>query len=120
MLFDTSLSRGRPKDALAFIVEILHASTEYSVIGTGLDGTILLWNEGARCLSGYEPEEVLGKPHRRLSIHRKTSPPAAVTQGALRECKWEGLLAWVCKNGQRFLAPAVVTVPLNAAGQRTG
>lgn len=61
MLVDTAFVGRRPEDALAFIVEILQSSTEYSIIGKGLDGTILLWNEGARRLYGYEAEEVLGK-----------------------------------------------------------
>ncbi len=36
-----------PREATEFITNILQASTEYSIIGKGLDGTILLWNEGA-------------------------------------------------------------------------
>jgi PAS domain S-box-containing protein len=31
------------------------------VIGKDLEGKILLWNEGARRLYGYEPEEVVGR-----------------------------------------------------------
>src|ERR1700690_4376215 len=60
MLFDTTFVGRSSEDALAFIVEILQSSTEYSFIGKGLDGKILLWNEGARRLYGYEAEEVLG------------------------------------------------------------
>ena len=41
---------------------ILESSTEYSIIGKDLDGKILLWNEGARRLYGYAPEEVIGQP----------------------------------------------------------
>lgn len=33
----------------------------HSIIGKDLEGEILLWNEGARRLYGYEPEEVVGK-----------------------------------------------------------
>jgi len=45
----------------AFLQNILESSTEYSIIGKDLDGQILLWNEGARRLYGYEPAEVVGK-----------------------------------------------------------
>jgi PAS domain S-box-containing protein len=48
-------------DLVGFLENILQASTEYSIIGSQLDGTIQLWNEGARRLYGYEPEEVIGK-----------------------------------------------------------
>ena len=58
-LFDTSLMGGAQK-ALDFIGNVLEASTEYSVIGKDLAGKILLWNEGARRMYGYESAEVVG------------------------------------------------------------
>ena len=45
------------EQALDFIGNILESSTEYSIIGKNLDGKVLLWNEGARRLYGYEPEK---------------------------------------------------------------
>src|SRR5258708_21889003 len=59
-LFDTSII-GNPQAAMDFITNILESSTEYSVIAKDLTGKILLWNEGARRLYGYEPDEVVGK-----------------------------------------------------------
>jgi PAS domain S-box-containing protein len=59
-LFDSSILAST-QDSLDFITNVLQASTEYSIIGKGVDGTILLWNEGARRLYGYEPDEVVGK-----------------------------------------------------------
>lgn len=64
-LFDSSIF-GAPEAALDFITNVLQASTEYSVIGKGLDGTILLWNEGARRLYGYEPGEVVDTANSRI------------------------------------------------------
>jgi len=43
------------EQALEFIGTLLEASIEYSLIGKDLDGTIRLWNEGAR-LVGRRPE----------------------------------------------------------------
>jgi PAS domain S-box-containing protein len=48
-------------EAMDFMANVLGASTEYSIIGKDLDGKILLWNEGARRMYGYEPEEVVAK-----------------------------------------------------------
>lgn len=48
---------GDTANAVEFITNILQSSTEYSIIGKGLDGTILLWNEGARRMYGYEPQK---------------------------------------------------------------
>jgi len=38
------------ENAMDLIANVLQASTEYSIIGKDLDGTIVLWNEGARRL----------------------------------------------------------------------
>ncbi len=54
-LFDSSIV-STAQEALDFIGNILESSTEYSVIGKDLDGKILLWNEGARRMYGYDPE----------------------------------------------------------------
>src|SRR4029079_9367867 len=59
-LFDSAIV-GNAQEAVDFITNILESSTEYSVIGKDLSGKILLWNEGARRLYGYVPEEVVGK-----------------------------------------------------------
>ena len=123
MLFDPLFIGTEPQDALAFIVEILQSSTEYSLIGKGLQGEILLWNEGARRLYGYEAEEVLGKSTSSL-LHTPediaAGLPVTMMEESLRNGKWEGLLTRVRKNGQRFIARAVLTPHFDASGQHTG
>jgi PAS domain S-box-containing protein len=52
-LFDSTLIR-EAKEAMEFMANVLESSTEYSIIGKDLDGNILLWNEGARRMYGYE------------------------------------------------------------------
>lgn len=42
------------------IANILQASTEYSITGKSLSGTIPLRNECAECLYKYEPDELFG------------------------------------------------------------
>ena len=61
MLFDHAYNKHGSEGALEFLIEILQSSTEYSLIGTDLAGTILLWNEGARRLYGYDAVEVLAE-----------------------------------------------------------
>src|SRR5438067_2091741 len=68
-LFDSTIV-GTSEQALDFIGNILESSTEYSIIGKDLDGKILLWNEGARRLYGYEPEEVVGKAYSSIRTKR--------------------------------------------------
>jgi PAS domain S-box-containing protein len=102
-LFDPVFVGSNPRNALEFIVNVLQSSTDYSIIGKGLDGTILLWNEGARRLYGYEAEEVLGKANSDI-LHTPedigAGRPRAIMQAALRHGKWEGILTRVRKNGQ--------------------
>jgi PAS domain-containing protein len=51
----------QPANAMEFVDTILEASTEYSIIGQDLDGTILLWSSGAKRLYGYQREEIVRK-----------------------------------------------------------
>jgi PAS domain S-box-containing protein len=122
-LLDTAFVGSSPQDALEFIVSVLQSSTDYSLIGQGLDGTILLWNEGARRLYGYEAEEVLGKLTSDV-LHAPEDAaagrPRDITQAALRQGKWEGILTRVRKNGRRFLTRAVLTPRFDAAGAHVG
>src|SRR5579863_454723 len=93
-LFDTSIV-GSAESAVDFITNILQASTEYSVTGKDLDGNILLWNEGARRLYGYEPEEVVGKRNSEiLHVPEDVADgrPREILSASLREGKWEGTI----------------------------
>jgi PAS domain S-box-containing protein len=121
-LFD-AVAGQHPQDALEFIVSIVQSSTDYSLIGQDLDGQILLWNEGARRRYGYTAAEVLGLASSDI-LHTPediaAGRPHEIMQAALRQGKWEGILARVRKNGQRFLARAVVTPRFDAAGKHVG
>src|SRR5258708_33525642 len=80
-------------DALELIRNVLDSSTEYSIIGTTLDGTINLWNEGARRLYSYDPEEVIGQVKSDVLYtpeDLQAAPPREVMEKALREGRWEG------------------------------
>src|SRR5216110_971295 len=118
-LFDHAIV-GNAEQAVEFVGNILESSTEYSIIGKDLDGKILLWNEGARRLYGYEPEEVVGKANSSI-LHVpedvKSGRHREITQAALRDGKWEGTLSRARKNGQRFTARVVIT-PRRDAFQR--
>src|SRR3989442_6774703 len=121
-LFDSSILAST-QDSLDFITNVLQASTEYSIIGKGMDGTILLWNEGARRLYGYEPEEVVGKANSSI-LHTpedvKAGKPREILEVALNEGKWEGTVTRVRKNGEHFTARMVLTPRRDADGHVIG
>ncbi|HEV2927659.1 MAG TPA: ATP-binding protein, partial [Propionibacteriaceae bacterium] len=102
---------------------ILEASTEYSIIGKGLDGTILLWNEGAKRLYGYEPEELIGKVNSEV-LHTPedlaAGLPQAMRQAALADGKWEGTITRVRRDGSRFTAKVIITPRRNRDGEPIG
>ena len=102
-----------PEQAAEMIRNVAEAS-EYSIICKDLEGNILLWNEGARRIYGYEPEEVIGKVNSSI-LHPaeevNSGKPREIIDAALREGKWEGVLTRVRKNGERFTARVVITPP---------
>jgi PAS domain S-box-containing protein len=121
-LFDGSIV-GTAQEAVDFITNILESSTEYSVIAKDLTGKILLWNEGARRLYGYEPEEVIGKANSSI-LHApqdiKAGVPAQIMQAALKQGKWEGTLTRQRKNGEQFTARVVITPRSDPTGKPIG
>src|SRR5258708_40076485 len=93
-LFDSTLI-STAKGALDFIGNILESSTEYSIIGMDLSGKVLLWNEGARRLYGYEPEEIIGiRSSEILFVPEdvQKDKPAQILKHAVKNGKWEGTI----------------------------
>jgi PAS domain S-box-containing protein len=121
-LFDPAVI-GDPQAAMDFITNILESSTEYSVIAKDLAGTILLWNEGARRLYGYEPDEVVGKLSSSI-LHTqedvKAGLPQKIMDEALRHGKFEGTISRRRKNGDRFTARLVITPRHDTSGKTIG
>jgi PAS domain S-box-containing protein len=97
--------------------------TEYSIIGKDLDGKILLWNEGAHHLYGYEAAEAVGKLNSSV-LHTpediQAGKPTEMMQAALRDGKWEGTVTRQPKDGKRFIARVVITPRYDRAGQPIG
>jgi PAS domain S-box-containing protein len=123
MLFDAASVGSRPQDALELLVNVLQSSTNHAISAEGLDGAILLWNEGARRLYGYEAEELLGKATSDI-LHTPeevaAGRPDEFRQVALRHGKWEGVLTRVRKDGRRFPARVVLTPRHDASGRHVG
>src|SRR6266567_316943 len=121
-LFDNSFV-GTAQGAVDFITNVLESSTEYSVIGKDLEGKILLWNEGARRLYGYEPEEVIGKANSSIlhtAADTRAGLPVQMMRIALEQHKWEGTIARRRKNGDQFTARVVITPRYDSSGQPIG
>jgi PAS domain S-box-containing protein len=118
----TSLRDERNEDYASVLSSILDASTEYSIVATDLAGTFLLWNEGARRIYGYAPEEVMGRNLRMLHSPTEVGPRTvdAICAAALLSSPWEGVVMRVRKSGRTFPARLVLTVRRDRAGQPIG
>ena len=114
---------GRAEDLLAFVSDILDSSTEYSIIGLDRDGGIVLWNEGARRIYGWEPNEVVGERNASI-LHSPEDTgegvPSRIMEAARREGRWEGVMTRVRKSGERFAARVVMTPRRDASGEASG
>jgi diguanylate cyclase (GGDEF)-like protein/PAS domain S-box-containing protein len=121
-LFEKSVLANE-QQTIEFVTSFLEASTEYSIIGVDLNGAILLWNEGARKLYGYEAGEVVGKANASI-LHTlegvAAGKPREVREAALRDGRWEGTIQRRRKNGEQFTARVVLTPRLDAARKAIG
>jgi PAS domain S-box-containing protein len=120
-LFDSSVA-STPEQALDFISSVLASSTEYSIIGKNLNGGIVLWNEGARRIYGYDADEVIGVHASMLHAPEdaKSGLPRMMLNAALRDGKWEGKVKRRRKNGKSFIARVVVTPRRDSGGRAIG
>ncbi|MDB5310277.1 MAG: pleC 2 [Gemmataceae bacterium] len=111
-LFDVEIVGTSQAEVLDFVGSVLQSSTEYSIIAGATDGRILLWNEGARRLYGYDLEEVIGRVTWDILYTPEdvaAGRPGEILEAALRDGKWQGLVNRVGKGGRRFTARVVVT-----------
>jgi len=121
-LLDAEL-RFNPSGTANFLGSILQASTAYSIIGQDLDGTIKLWNEGARRLYGYEPREMIGRANSSI-LHVAddvaSGLPARIMATAVQAGKFEGTVVRRRKDGGTFTARMVMTPRRDPKGNPIG
>jgi two-component system NtrC family sensor kinase len=75
--------RKQAEIAQAYLASIVESSDD-SIVGSDLDGTILSWNVGAEKLFGYKSEEVIGKP---VTILFPPAQPGEYLQKTLHRAK---------------------------------
>jgi PAS domain S-box-containing protein len=122
-LFGLSVGGTTSAESFDFIAGVLQSSTEHSIIAGSPDGQILLWNEGARRLYGYEPEEVVGRMNWGILFtpeDTRAGKPAEILELAQRDGRWQGLVPRVAKGGRRFVARVVVTPHRDGRGRFFG
>lgn len=111
------------QEDVQLMTSVLDSSTEYAIIAIDLEGTIVLWNEGARRTYGYLPEEVVGNANFAV-LHTpedvSARRPSRIIDAAMVDGRFESKLVCVRRNGERFTARVVVTPRLDSTGCEAG
>lgn len=105
------------------LLNILESSTEYSIVATDLDGIIIVWNEGAHRLYGYNMNEMVGKKNIRISFSPEDLHSRRIDKFfeiVLKEGKHESIFERVKKDGAHFFASVVATLRRDSGGNPVG
>ena len=101
---------------------LVESVRDYAILTLDREGHITTWNLGAQLITGYAPEEIIGKhlsqfyPADRVALDVPAMQLAnALCVGRLEDEDWR-----VRQDGTRFWANAVITVLSDAAGRHIG
>jgi len=111
------------KEKLSILNSLLESATEYSIIATDLDATVLTWSEGAHRIFGYTQEEVIGI-QKIFIIQDLLDVKSVKLEKLLDEVKqkgvWSGELNCVEKDGSQFTTFFAITLRMDLKGKNSG
>ena len=106
-----------------FINTLLESLVGYAIIAADFDGNIIAFNEGARQICGYTPEEIIGKQNIEI-FFTKEFIKAGKLQQIIGELIEKGRYSYegekVRKNGERFPAQILFTLTKDKSGKMIG
>ena len=106
-----------------FLNSILVSSTEHAIIASDLGGNILAFNEGAKRMYGYEPEELILELNIRI-LHTKMDVESGKVQKILETTLQTGIykneMQLVRKNGEMFTGYSTFTTRRATDGKPIG
>ena len=106
-----------------FLNSILVSSTEHAIIASDLGGNILAFNEGAKRMYGYEPEELILELNIRI-LHAKMDVKSGKVQKILETTLQTGIykneMQLVRKNGEIFTGYSTFTTRRATNGKPIG
>ena len=101
---------------------VLDSSTEYAIIATDARWQVIMFNEGARRIFGYEPQEILGQGLARLvapdEVETAVGPQMERTLRVHGRHEGEGNR--VRRDGQRFPVRTVTTIRYDRENRPVG
>jgi two-component system, sporulation sensor kinase E len=106
-----------------FLNSILVSSTEHSIIASDLQGTILAFNEGAKRMYGYEPEELVRKSNIEI-LYTKTDVASGkvkeILETTLLNGRYKNEVQLIRKNGEVFSGYSTFTTRQSSSGKPIG
>ena len=101
---------------------LVQGVTDYAIYMIDLEGHVSSWNEGARRIKGYEPEEIIGAHFSQFysAEDRERDEPARALETARSEGRFIAEGWRVRKNGERFRASVVIDAIRDDAGRPIG
>lgn len=106
-----------------FLNSILLGSTEYAIVALDLDGRVQAFNEGARRVYGYEPQDVVGKLEIGALFDRDDVADNGLGDAlsVTRETgRFDGNVMGKRKSGEKFPAHITLTLRKGEHGRATG
>ncbi|RLP28369.1 PAS domain S-box protein [Mesorhizobium sp. YM1C-6-2] len=101
---------------------LVQGVTDYAIYMIDQEGRVSSWNEGARRIKGYEPEEIIGEHFSRFYTEedRAAGAPARTLETAKKEGRFISEGWRVRKNGERFRASVVIDAIRDDQGRPIG
>ncbi|WP_395396093.1 PAS domain S-box protein (plasmid) [Novosphingobium sp. BL-8A] len=101
---------------------LVQGVTDYAIYMIDLEGNVSSWNEGARRIKGYEPDEIIGSHFSRFYTpeDRERGEPARALETARTEGRFLAEGWRVRKSGERFRASVVIDAIRDDMGKPIG
>lgn len=121
-LSERKVSEERLRESEERARKMFEGVKDYSLIMLNADGTVATWNEGARRIKGYEPNEIIGKyfaifyPEQDVQMGKcEYELKEASETGRFEDEGWR-----VRKDGTKFWASVLITAIRNDHGKVIG
>jgi PAS domain S-box-containing protein len=101
---------------------LVQGVTDYAIQMLDLEGNVSSWNEGARRIHGYEPDEIIGQHFSRFYTpeDRTAGEPMRALETVRRDGRFVAEGWRVRKNGERFRASVVMEPIRDEKGHAIG
>jgi len=101
---------------------LVQGVTDYAIYMIDLEGHVSSWNEGARRIKGYEPDEIMGQHFSKFytTEDRERGEPQRALESARKEGRFLAEGWRIRKSGERFRASVVIDAIRDDAGKPIG